>query len=316
MPTTEQILGSIEQRIRDLRGEIDGLAAARAELVGSRSESRKRPRRTARSGGSGDGGAADAKSTVSLRDAEQAVAKPKVIQRAPRKNEPAKPKSGETKRKRVSVAEAPAKARRDYPPGTSLFSPEEQQAMAKPKPTQRAPRTTAPAKPKRTTPAQTEKRALTARGVDTSTIKRQRPSVESAIAKAKREHPRKIVQTEKRKAYARSTQRALEAQGLSPERPPRVEPKKRVNPLSYKGSKPPRGTGSTRTDNDVIMMVRCPVCGAKVGEKCHRPSGNVMPHVHGRRANRIVARGRRREVRMPRARIISGGGFETNRRRH
>ena len=316
MPTTEQIMGSIEQRIRDLRAEIDALAAARAELIGSRSESPKRPTHTTRSGGSGDAGAAQAGSTVLLRDAEQAVAKPKVIQRAPRKTAPPKPNPGETKRKRVSVAEAIAKAERDYPAGTPLFSPEEQQAMAKPKPTQRASRTTAPAKPKPRKPAQTEKRALTARGVDTSTMKRQRPSVESAIAKAKREHPRKMARTGKRKAYARPTQRALEAQGLSPERSPRGERKKRVNPLSYKGSKPPRWKGITTIDNDVIMMVRCPVCGAKVGEKCHRPSGKVMPHVHGRRANRIVARGRRREVRMPRARIISGGGFETNRRRH
>jgi hypothetical protein len=114
MPRTEQILGSIEQRIRELHGEIDALAAARAEFVGSRSESRKPPTRATRSGGRANVGAAQAKSTVSLRDGEQAVAKPKVIQRAPRKTAPAKPKPGETKRRRVSVAEAIAKAKRDY----------------------------------------------------------------------------------------------------------------------------------------------------------------------------------------------------------
>ncbi len=100
MPTTEQILGSIEQRIRERRGEVDARAAARAEFVGSRSASRKRPTRTTRSEGSGNAGAAQAKSTVSLRDGEQAVAKSRVIQRAPRTTAPAKPKPDETKRKR------------------------------------------------------------------------------------------------------------------------------------------------------------------------------------------------------------------------
>ena len=75
-PTTKQILGSIEHRIRDLRCEIDALAGARAELVGGRSETRKRPgraaRRATRSGGSGNAGAPQAEGTFSLSDDELA----------------------------------------------------------------------------------------------------------------------------------------------------------------------------------------------------------------------------------------------------
>jgi hypothetical protein len=49
MPSTEQILGSIERCLDELRAELDALTAARAELDGGGAQSRKRPRRSARS---------------------------------------------------------------------------------------------------------------------------------------------------------------------------------------------------------------------------------------------------------------------------
>jgi hypothetical protein len=67
-----------------------------------------------------------------------------------------------------------------------------------------------------------------------------------------------------------------------------------------------------------IWAIACPVCGAQVGERCRKP--NRPTRVHKRRSNLVsVRKNKKRTVTFkttPVTKVGSGGGFETNRRRH
>jgi hypothetical protein len=69
-------------------------------------------------------------------------------------------------------------------------------------------------------------------------------------------------------------------------------------------------TQGPRMGNDIFFS-RCPVCGARVGEQCKTPDGRARATHERRKAVLPKKKGKGGSVRA-----VSGGGFETNRRRH
>jgi len=62
---------------------------------------------------------------------------------------------------------------------------------------------------------------------------------------------------------------------------------------------------------DAWYLYACPVCGARVGERCHTRGGEN----HKRREN-LVTKQHRKKGPAQSVRSIPGGAFEMNRRRH
>jgi hypothetical protein len=113
------------------------------------------------------------------------------------------------------------------------------------------------------------------------------------------------------KRYSGPTRRALAAQGLSTERPaqPEAEPEPQVGAMY--------GAEDKLLDQTSIWVAACPVCGAQIGERCRKPNGDPRRE-HKKRA-KLVAVGKKRRVEFETLgvrQVVSGGGFETNRRRH
>jgi rubrerythrin len=61
-----------------------------------------------------------------------------------------------------------------------------------------------------------------------------------------------------------------------------------------------------------VLIYSCPTCGARVGETCKEPSGRSRAP-HARRTSKVPVTG---TVKVRSVHMVSGGGFETNRRRH
>jgi hypothetical protein len=77
----------------------------------------------------------------------------------------------------------------------------------------------------------------------------------------------------------------------------------------------PDGSKTTDGSHQAVAVYSCPICGARVGEPCKdKGSGRKMGSPHGRRTEKL---GRPQgKAKYGSIHTVSGGGFETNRRRH
>lgn len=69
--------------------------------------------------------------------------------------------------------------------------------------------------------------------------------------------------------------------------------------------------------SEAIASIRCPTCGAPSGEICETPSGKLRDYPHASRVAKLSAEPKKRAAPKSRSvHTVSGGGFETNRRKH
>jgi hypothetical protein len=105
-----------------------------------------------------------------------------------------------------------------------------------------------------------------------------------------------------RKKYDAPTRKALEAAGRSPDRPRQLEPE----------PEPERVAPQTPAQ-PAVWLVRCPTCGAQIGEFCRGRRGTDP---HKRRITAAAPKKNNDPKRPQSVRTVPGGAFEMNRKRH